>query len=99
MLSNLARVGSYGLVLPFMLYGAIKAMTARGAARLHLDSSASILLIFGLVYSLIHILMWTLVRYRLPVDAVFLSFAGYGIASLAERLLLGRNLRPVHSEH
>ncbi len=98
-LSNLARVGSYGLVLPFMLYGAIKTMLARGVARLHLDSSASILLIFGLVYSLIHILMWTLVRYRLPVDAVFLSFAGYGIAGLAERLLLGRNLRPVHSEH
>jgi hypothetical protein len=28
------------------------------------------------------------------VDAVFLSFAGYGIAGLVERLLLGRNLRP-----
>ncbi len=94
LLSNLARVGSFGISLPFMLYGLGRVLFSRGEKRLKLDSPAMLLILFGVIYSGIHILTWTLVRYRLPIDAVFLVFAGYGITSLAVRVFLGPLARP-----
>jgi hypothetical protein len=35
---------------------------------------------------MIHILTWTMVRYRLPVDAVLLVFAGLAVVDLVERI-------------
>ena len=43
-----------------------------------------------LVYSGIHILTWTLIRYRIPVDVILVIFAGYGLLDLAERVLARR---------
>ncbi len=39
-------------------------------------------LVFILVYSGIHILTWTLIRYRLPVDAVLLIYAALAILAV-----------------
>lgn len=91
-LSNCTRVFSYGLLLPFMLMGLILAIIrqdllveregcSKGAEKL-------VILTAGL-YVLIHLLSWTLVRYRLPVDAMMLPFAAAGILVLVERLGLG----------
>jgi hypothetical protein len=34
---------------------------------------------FGFAYTAIHILAWALIRYRLPVDAVYMSFGGLAV--------------------
>jgi hypothetical protein len=57
-------------------------------------SPAALLLAFGLYYSAIHIFTWALVRYRLPVDAVMLLFAGLALQTVFERLT-GLSVRPV----
>lgn len=84
--SNLARVGSFGLMLPFMLYGVVLALRRQWGWSL-LQQPIFLLLLFCLVYTSVHLLTWALIRYRLPVDAVLLVFAGYGLVDLAERLL------------
>lgn len=77
--SNLSRVLSFGILLPFMLYGLYLSRNAwRDCLPLYL---------FMGTYTLIHLLSWALIRYRLPVDAVLLVFAG-----LACEQLFGRRI-------
>ncbi len=95
-LSNIARVGSFGLLWPFMLYGLLLWLRRSWGGRGEfLASPALLLALFGMVYSGIHILTWALVRYRLPVDAVLLIFAGLAVADLAARIpAMKRKSRP-----
>ena len=83
LISNISRIVSFGLLWPFMLYGLIIGL------RRSLSSEALILYLFVIVYTGIHLLSWALIRYRLPVDAVMLAFAGVALvdlrASLARR--------------
>jgi hypothetical protein len=74
LVSNLSRVLSFGLCLPFMLYGLV----------ISLRQWRSCLLLYGFVavYALIHILSWTGPRYRLPIDAVLIVFAGLAVVEL-----------------
>jgi hypothetical protein len=85
-LSNLSRVGSFGLFLPFMLYGLIRPLIATGRPpkRSLLSFPLSLLYLFIIVYSAIHILTWTQVRYRIPVDTVLVIFSALAIAELVE---------------
>lgn len=85
LLSNFSRIGSFGIFLPFMLYGLILAIRRRRFWAL-LFSSEGLLILFMLVYSAIHILTWTLIRYRLPVDAVLAIFAGLEITDILSRV-------------
>jgi len=79
-LSNLVRVLSFGLALPFMLLGLVVwALTSRGRR-----GPGLLLILFIAAYSLIHLLSWSLIRYRLPVDAIALVFAGRGVVALIE---------------
>ncbi len=83
LISNLSRVGSFGVFWPFMLAGLIRALV--GKYRLTqggLRSPVALLALFGLVYTGIHVLTWALVRYRLPIDAVFLVFAAYAFCGI-----------------
>lgn len=81
LISNISRVGSFGVFLPFMLAGLLLAKSRTA------DRSAVILLLtFASIYTTIHLLSWALIRYRLPVDAVLLIFAGVAVAGLAERI-------------
>jgi uncharacterized protein (DUF983 family) len=41
---------------------------------------------FVIVYTGIHLLTWTLVRYRLPVDAVLVIFAGLALVDILNRI-------------
>jgi len=79
--SNLSRVLSFGLMWPLMLLGAVLAVK-RALPAVRPPWPAGLLLLFALAYSAIHILSWALVRYRLPVDAVLLVFAGFGLQSV-----------------
>ncbi|MFO7536922.1 MAG: glycosyltransferase family 39 protein [Chloroflexota bacterium] len=79
--SNLARLASFGLLFPFMLYGAAKFLWQRSVWD-WLRHPAFLLLLFGTVYTAVHILIWALIRYRLPVDAVMLIFAAIALLDI-----------------
>ena len=53
-------------------------------------SSKFLLVLFTLIYTVIHVLTWTLIRYRLPVDAVLLVFAGLAFNRIAAFLAQSR---------
>lgn len=85
LLHNVGRVFSFGLFLPFMIYGLWLSRTQWRRFR--------ILYLFIVFYSLLHILTWAMIRYRLPVDAVLLIFAAIAIEDLRRRLTHQRHTR------
>ena len=87
LVSNLSRVGSFGILLPFMLYGVLISFSNLRKS-FYPGQSADILIIylFVVVYTLIHLLSWTLIRYRLPVDTLLIIFAGLGLFELAKKV-------------
>jgi hypothetical protein len=90
--SNISRVGSFGLMLPLMLLGILfwlRDHWSEGLSEL-LASPGALLLAFGLIYTSIHLLSWALIRYRLPVDAVLIIFAGLAVVELSRRVLRWR---------
>jgi 4-amino-4-deoxy-L-arabinose transferase-like glycosyltransferase len=77
-ISNLNRVLSFGLYLPFMLLGLYLSFSRwRNFVPLYL---------FMIIHTAIHLLSWPSLRYRLPVDAVLMVFAGLTIIELAKQL-------------
>ena len=77
-LSNIVRVLSFAVALPLIVYGLVAA--ARRWRKWLL------LYLFVVVYTAIHLLSWALIRYRLPVDAVLLVFAAYGLVNVGRKL-------------
>ena len=76
-----------------MLYGILRSLVivfrTRGQPLFLRPSSIILLVLFILVYSIIHILSWVQIRYRLPVDAVLVPFAALAVVDLvrfAERI-------------
>jgi hypothetical protein len=91
MISNIARVGSFGIALPFMLYGLFLAIkrtwSEKGNPLINLFTSPTGLLIFfAIIYTSVHLLTWALIRYRLPVDAALIPFAGLALYDLYSRV-------------
>jgi len=91
--SNVVRTLSFGLFLPLMVLGILAAsgpclggQSNSGGLRSSPCDGHLLLLIFITVYTLMHLLSWTLVRYRLPVDGILVLYAGAGIHWLANRL-------------
>jgi hypothetical protein len=97
-LSNVARLLSFGLFLPFMLYGlALAIRKARPSGPLRLPAGGAggaadlrpaylaLALLFMAIYTAVHLASWANVRYRLPVDAVWILFAGYAVDDLWRR--------------
>lgn len=81
-ISNLNRVLSFGLYLPFMLFGlAISFSRWRNFVPLYL---------FMVIHTGIHLLSWPSPRYRLPVDAIFMIFAGMALVELARKIKIWR---------
>ncbi len=86
LISNISRTASFGLFLPFMGYGLFLSFTCIDAEQKHLQKSPFLLFyLFIVIYTAIHVLTWTLVRYRLPIDAVLIIFAGLAAADLVKR--------------
>ena len=97
LISNIARVGSFGVCLPLMLYGLVKAKVeakaeAKVKAKAPSISALTLALAFVSIYTAIHLLSWALIRYRLPVDAVLLLFAALAIADLTGRIWNGTQM-------
>jgi len=80
LISNVSRLASFGILLPFMVYGFFSNL------RRGLSSELLILYLFVIIYTAVHLLSWALIRYRLPVDAVLLLFAGAAILQLWTKL-------------
>lgn len=87
-ISNLNRVLSFGLYLPFMVIGlAISVSRWRNFLPLYL---------FMIIHTGIHLLSWPAPRYRLSVDAVSMVFAGLTVIWLVKQLKTWRRaLSPV----
>lgn len=83
MLSNLSRVGSFGIAIPFILYGlGVSIKLIKHPRKTDQPAAIILLYLFVVVYSLIHLVSWALIRYRLPVDAILLVFAALGLVDL-----------------
>jgi Dolichyl-phosphate-mannose-protein mannosyltransferase len=94
LVSNLSRLGSFGLLLPFMLYGLGWSLVLSWRTSDTRQRAAILFLwLFMLVYTGIHLSTWALIRYRLPVDAFLLCFAALSLTQLTQRLAGERNYR------
>jgi len=88
LISNVSRMGSFGISLPFMLYGLWCALVSNWKSNTTYEKwGIALLVFFVLGYTTIHLLSWALIRYRLPVDAVLLVFAALGIEKLASQYI------------
>jgi len=82
-ISNLNRVLSFGLYLPFMILGLYLSFSRwRSFVALYL---------FIVIHTGIHLLSWPAPRYRLPVDAVLMVFAGLALYELARQIKYWRH--------
>jgi hypothetical protein len=89
LISNMSRVGSFGIFLPFMLYGLwVSATLVRDPKHVGQRSQIILLYLFIVVYTAIHLVSWALIRYRLPVDALLLIFAALALERLAQHFRL-----------
>jgi hypothetical protein len=91
LLHNVGRSLSFGVLLPFAVYGVYRALRARGNPAFYpaegwTTSAVALLLLFVAFYSVLHVMTWAFPRYRLPVDAVLVVFAGLGVGELAQWL-------------
>ena len=91
LISNISRILSFGVALPFIIYGLWLSLKRW---RFNLTDPETLLYLFMGFYTSIHLLSWALIRYRLPVDAVFLVFSGLALVQLAEPILAKYNLSP-----
>jgi hypothetical protein len=80
-ISNLSRILSFGVLWPFMLYGFVANF------RRSLSTETLILYLFVITYTVLHLLSWALIRYRLPVDAILLIFAGTALVAIKAKLM------------
>ncbi|MFN8487864.1 MAG: hypothetical protein U0350_09750 [Caldilineaceae bacterium] len=96
LVSNLSRIGSFGLCLPFMVYGLVLSLGLLWRPQQEGQCAGLILFyLFIVIYAGVHLLTWALIRYRLPVDAVLISFAAFGLVDLAKRFFLSPHLASV----
>lgn len=81
LLHSIGRIVSFGFYLPFIIYGYYYAFRNR-----LFDMANWLLPLFVLCYSLMHVLTWAMVRYRLPVDAASMPLAALALDDLYRRL-------------
>jgi peptidoglycan/LPS O-acetylase OafA/YrhL len=76
---------SFGLLAPFLVGGVILAIVRQRSE--DPPRGAVLLLLVAGLYTLLHLLTWSLVRYRLPVDAITMPLAAYCVVTLSRRVL------------
>jgi 4-amino-4-deoxy-L-arabinose transferase-like glycosyltransferase len=87
LISNISRVFSFGILWPFMLFGMVYAPFSKYLKqKLSLDAPVMLIYIFIFIYAMIHILTWTLIRYRLPIDAIAIIFAALAFVQFKDML-------------
>lgn len=86
LINNLGRVLSFGIMLPFMLYGLYLSFSEwRRVLPLYL---------FLIIHLGVYLVSWVMIRYRIPADTVLLVFAGLALSKIGERLWLTDNRSP-----
>jgi len=93
--SNVARLLSFGFAAPLMVMGLISAFRARSELDTACLSCARLLVLVAIAHSAAYVLTWTLVRYRLPVDALLMPFVGSAVVSITDRLKTLRGIGPI----
>jgi hypothetical protein len=83
---NVIRLLSFGLLAPLVLCGFVAAFLRRGEGDGRGAAGAVLLVVVAATYAAVHLLTWTLIRYRLPVDAIVMPFAGCCLVYLWQRL-------------
>ncbi len=76
--ANILRVCSFGLILPFTLYGLV--------VNLRRFQELAPIYLFGLVHTGIYAVTWTMIRYRIPLDPFFILFAAYTLVMIYSRV-------------
>jgi len=87
--ANVLRVGSFGVIVPFALYGFI--------INLRRFQELAPIYLFFLVHTGIYAVTWTMIRYRVPLDPFFILFAAHTLSLLYHRLTRQRAL-PLQSQ-
>lgn len=72
--SNMVRLFSFGLYLPFFLLGLY---LSRKTWR-----RSSLIYLFAIIFSAMHVLTWASARYRLPIDACLMPFAALALIQI-----------------
>ncbi len=81
LISNVARVLSFGITLPFMVCGLVLSRRCwRRCAPLY---------VFLVAHLGIYLVSWVMIRYRIPADTVLIIFAGLALAELV-RVVKGK---------
>jgi 4-amino-4-deoxy-L-arabinose transferase-like glycosyltransferase len=76
LMSNLGRVFSFGILLPFMLFGLYLSLPQwRKVLPLYL---------FLVIHLGVYLVSWVMIRYRIPADTVLLVFAGLSLATIVQ---------------
>ena len=89
---NLGRALSFGFFSPLMAIGIGVTLASCSKNQRPFDfrgfpcSSHLLLLVFVLMYTGMHLLSWSLIRYRLPADSVLILYAASGTIWVAERI-------------
>jgi hypothetical protein len=79
---NVAGIVSYGLLLPFMLYGIFRLIRERRTIWVFLVLPI-------VVQTLLHVLLWARNRYRMPIDSFVIILAMFGFYCLYHTLRRG----------
>ena len=98
-ISNIVRVGSFGLAFPFMLIGIFLYFRNFSIFQIKKVPEGGVLLaLFLFIYTAIHLASWSGIRYRLPTDVVGLIFAAYAAWKMMNLLIaiVGKNREVKH---
>lgn len=82
--ANLLRVFSFGVIVPFALYGFF--------ANLRRFSDLAPVYLFIVVHTGIYAVTWTMIRYRIPLDPFLILFAAYSLQVAYQQLVQPRAL-------
>ena len=98
---NIIRLLSFGVLAPLVLCGFAAAFVRRHEGDGRTAAGAVLIVAVAAGYSALHLLTWTLIRYRLPVDAIVMPFAGCCLVYLWQRVsnlpvFAGATPRPAH---
>lgn len=90
LLHAVGRFVAFGAYIPLWLYGLYLCLRSPG-----LRTRLGLPLLFGAFYTVMHVLTWAMVRYRLPVDAVAMPMAALAVDDIWQRLPWGKRATAV----
>jgi 4-amino-4-deoxy-L-arabinose transferase-like glycosyltransferase len=85
-ISNWIRMLSFGVILPLSIAGffcmAYSRLRGKNPDLTPRSPGIALILLLGSSYTFLHLTTWTLIRYRLPMDAIFMPVAALGAVTI-----------------